>query len=163
MGAFLIFIISWAAIMVLGMVVFFACFPTIDTVTGIMFVALIGWIIAFIFALLHSKYSEPSNDASSGPAPTPDKKKYINGAVNHFKNGIADGGRLWLLPDAMEFRPHALNLHRDTLRIPYGEISDVQSGSFNTILVVLKNSTSETFVVHGKQKWIDDIKRMITA
>lgn len=84
--------------------------------------------------------------------------------ANHFKNGEAVGGKLYLLTDKLQFKSHNFNIQNHGLEIPLGQIS--QTRFFNTLGLIpngLEIDTNdgqiEKFVVSDRKKWREEIEK----
>jgi len=86
--------------------------------------------------------------------------------ANHFKNGEAVGGRLYLLIDKLQFKSHNFNIQNHGLEIPLGQIS--QTRFFNTLGLIPNgleirtiDGRIEKFVVSDRKKWSEEIEKKI--
>ena len=93
-----------------------------------------------------------------------DKKEIIRSCgANHFKNGEAVGGKLYLLTDKLLFKSHNFNIQNHGLEIPLGQIS--QTRFFNTLGLIpngleihTNDGSIEKFVVSDRKKWSEEIE-----
>ncbi|MFN8354168.1 MAG: hypothetical protein U0Y10_06980 [Spirosomataceae bacterium] len=88
------------------------------------------------------------------------------GMANHFSQGEAAGGKLYLLYNQLYFKSHQYNFQNHELVIPLTHIKGVQF--FNTLglipngLEILTHSgIKERFVVNGRRKWKEAILSLI--
>jgi len=95
-----------------------------------------------------------------------DKPIIHSGGANHFINGEAVGGKLYLLTDKLQFQSHGFNLQNHGLIIEIEQIKDV--GFYNTLGLIpngLEITTlsgqKEKFVVSGRRLWKEEIERLI--
>lgn len=82
--------------------------------------------------------------------------------MNHFRNGIADGGVGYLLQDRLVFIPHKMNLSKKQLDIPLCDIERIIDykifGVFDTGLKVeMKSGKVEKFVVEKTNSFYEMI------
>jgi energy-coupling factor transporter transmembrane protein EcfT len=85
-------------------------------------------------------------------------------AANHFVNGEAIGGKLYLLPDKLQFQSHGFNIQNSKLILSIKEIKEV--GFYNTLwlisnglVVTTLSGQTEKFVVSKRQLWKDAIEK----
>lgn len=88
-----------------------------------------------------------------------------SGGANHFFNGEAVGGRLYLLNDKLQFQSHGFNMQNHGLVIELKLIRKV--GFYNTLGLIpngLSITTSEgkteKFVVGARQLWKNEIEKL---
>lgn len=84
------------------------------------------------------------------------------GAANYFKGFSNVGGQLMLTERSLIFKPHVLNVRRGLLSIPLKDIVAVERRNSLGVIpngfgVVLRNGTSERFVVYGREEWIETL------
>ena len=91
-----------------------------------------------------------------------------SGGANHFINGEAVGGKLYLLNDKLQFQSHGFNLQNHGIVIDLTQIQKVMF--FNTLglipnglAVSTANGQAEKFVVSGRQFWRSEIEKLRTA
>lgn len=84
--------------------------------------------------------------------------------ANHFKNGEAVGGKLYLMEDKLQFQSHKFNIQNHGLEIPLEQISKIRF--FKTLGLVangLEIQTSdgkiEKFVISDRNIWRDEIEK----
>ncbi|WEK20673.1 MAG: hypothetical protein P0Y49_05915 [Candidatus Pedobacter colombiensis] len=89
-----------------------------------------------------------------------------SGGANHFINGEAVGGKLYLLANKIQFQSHGFNFQNHGLIIDLQKVKNVTF--YNTLGLVpngLAISTTdgqtEKFVVSGRQLWKDEIEKLI--
>lgn len=88
-----------------------------------------------------------------------------SGRANHFINGEAVGGKLYLLTDKLQFQSHSFNIQNHGQIIELQEIKEV---SFYNTLGLIPNGLSittldgqtEKFVVNGRQLWKEKIEKL---
>ncbi|MEO8150245.1 MAG: GRAM domain-containing protein [Bacteroidia bacterium] len=86
-----------------------------------------------------------------------------SGAANHFKNGEAVGGKLYLLPGKLQFQSHNFNVQNHGLIIDLQEIKGVTFYNTlglipNGLAIATTNGQTEKFVVTGRRLWKDEIE-----
>ena len=96
-----------------------------------------------------------------------EKELIFSGGANHYLNGEAVGGKLYLLSDRLEFKSHKFNLQNHQLQIDICDIAEIKF--YNSLwfipngLEILKtDGKKEYFVVSKRDKWktnIEEIKR----
>lgn len=82
-----------------------------------------------------------------------------SGGANHFKNGEAVGGKLYLTEEDLIFKSHNLNLQNHELIIKRNTIKAIESCNTmwlvpNGLRIILANGSKERFVVNGRKKWL---------
>lgn len=90
------------------------------------------------------------------PYPAPDDAE-LNRPANHFLNGEARGGSLYLCPTHLRFRPHRFNFQLEGLDIPreaitgvgWGNVTGPKGMQLSSILEVDSGDGSHRFVVQG--------------
>jgi len=87
-----------------------------------------------------------------------DGEMIIAGGANHFSTGISVGGRLFLLKDRLEFKPHKFNFQRKEMHIALDDVNDVKYydiwGIFQTgMKITTDNGNIEKFVVNDRDTW----------
>lgn len=89
------------------------------------------------------------------------------GRANHFRNGEAVGGKLYLLTDKLHFKSHKFNFQNHEYVMKLREIKEV--GYFNTLgiisngLYITTNEKTEKFIVENRQLWFEEIERVKNA
>ena len=91
-----------------------------------------------------------------------DEPVVYDGNANHFLNGEAVGGKLFLMHDKLRFRSHRFNFQnhellmdlRDIKQISFYNIARVIS---NGIQIEMNNGKTEKFVVNKRGKWVEEI------
>lgn len=88
-----------------------------------------------------------------------------SGGANHFKNGEAVGGKLYLLPDKLQFQSHGFNIQNHGQVIDIEQISDVRF--FNTLglipnglSITTVSGQTEKFVVNNRRLWKEEIEKV---
>ncbi len=89
-----------------------------------------------------------------------------SGGVNHFKNGEAVGGKLYLLSDELHFKSHQLNIQNHECTIVFQNIKTV--GFHNTLgimpnglSITTLNGQKEKFVVNHRKRWKEEIEKVM--
>lgn len=90
-----------------------------------------------------------------------------SGGANHFKNAEAVGGKLYLLPDRLEFKSHRFNIQNHAFSIGINEIQEIAFYKTlgivpNGLEVVLKDGEVEKFVVNNRNLWKENIEKLIS-
>jgi hypothetical protein len=96
------------------------------------------------------------------------KKIIYSAGANHFKNGEAVGGKLYLFPEKLKFTSHNFNIQYDELEIEIKQIACIKYvNTFgivpNGLLIETVYGSRERFVVGGRSYWkkaIEEIKKM---
>jgi len=81
-----------------------------------------------------------------------------SGAANHFINGEAVGGKLYLLKDKLQFKSHNFNIQNHEFSIPITNINDIRFfNGFGFIPkgleIITTTESSERFVVSNRKMW----------
>ncbi|MDZ4745082.1 MAG: hypothetical protein SGJ05_03660 [bacterium] len=89
-----------------------------------------------------------------------------SGGANHFLNGEAVGGKLYLLADKLQFKSHGFNIQNHGQIINIEEIKEVKYrnilGLFPTRLAITTyDGKTETYVVGERRLWKEAIDRLI--
>jgi hypothetical protein len=95
------------------------------------------------------------------------QKIIYSGKANHFLNGEAVGGKLYLLADRLEFKSHRFNAQNHAQKI---SLSEVQEVGFYNVLGVMPTGLSitmtdgkiEKYVIGNRRVWRDKIKELKT-
>jgi hypothetical protein len=118
---------------------------------------------AFMYLLYNSSWFQRKTAimANNGPV-------LYTGGANHFLNGEAVGGKLYLLRDKLWFRSHNLNIQNHELQLDVHHIKAINlyniAGIIPTgIQVALDNGKTEKFVVNNRKAWINEIKKVKEA
>lgn len=89
------------------------------------------------------------------------------GGANHFKNGEAVGGRLYLLKNKLQFQSHAFNVQNHGLIIELDHITEI--GLYNVsgfvptgLAITVENGKQEKFVVNDRKSWKQHIEKLQT-
>ncbi len=91
-----------------------------------------------------------------------------SGGANHFLNGEAVGGKLYLLDDRIVFKSHNFNLQNHGKEILLDNIASIEFyntlGIMPTGLEILtKESQSEKFVLSNRKLWKTEINKIKTG
>jgi hypothetical protein len=88
-----------------------------------------------------------------------------SGGANHFINGEAVGGKLYLMSDKLQFQSHRFNIQNHGQIIDIDEIKEVSY--YNTLGLIpnglairLLNGKTEKFVVGSRQLWKEEIEKL---
>ena len=96
-----------------------------------------------------------------------DGKEIIHsGGANHFTNGEAVGGKLYLLTDKLQFQSHGFNIQNHGLTIDLKQIEEVSFCNTlglipNGIEITILGGQTEKFVVGGRRLWKREIEKLI--
>jgi len=96
-----------------------------------------------------------------------DGQTIINsGRANHFMEGEAVGGKLYLLNDTIKFQSHRFNIRNHQQTIVIKDIADVSFYNTlglipNGLVIYMKDGTSEKFVVNNRKLWKAKIDEQI--
>ena len=88
-----------------------------------------------------------------------------SGMANHFKNGIAVGGNLFLLNDKLIFQSNLINFtNRHELIIPLNQVENIDFTNTlgivgNGMNVKINNGKLEQFVVNRREIWKEQIEK----
>jgi hypothetical protein len=90
--------------------------------------------------------------------PPGESVEFATGA-NHFLNGEARGGRLYLTNRHLLFKPHRLNVQGDSITIPRVEIASAEATRTlgvvpNGLKITRSNGAAEQFVVNSRAEWL---------
>jgi hypothetical protein len=88
-----------------------------------------------------------------------------SGGANHFINGEAVGGKLYLLTDKLQFQSHGFNIQNHGQIIEIEQIKDV--GFYNTLglipnglSITTLGGQTEKFVVNNRRLWKEEIEKL---
>jgi hypothetical protein len=88
-----------------------------------------------------------------------------SGGANHFLNGEAVGGKLYLLTDRLEFKSHNFNIQNHEFAIDLKQIKYIQF--FNTLGLIpngleihTMDGRIEKFVVGGRKQWKNELEKL---
>ena len=114
---------------------------------------------ALIYLFLTSKIvnQQTKLDAKVG------EQVIYSGGANHFRNIEAVGGKLYLLPDKLEFKSHNFNIQNHSLII---DLNNIKGMRFYNILwiiptgleIIMTDGHKEKFVVNSRKKWRKEIE-----
>lgn len=98
---------------------------------------------------------------------TNSKPIIFDGGANHFKGKEGVGGWLYLTDDNVIFKSHAFNIQNHQTVIPLIHINQIKESATmgiipNGLHIILKDGTTEKFVVNDRRKWIENIKVAIS-
>ena len=96
-----------------------------------------------------------------------DKDILRSAGANHFKNGEAVGGKLYLMSDKLAFKSHRFNIQNHALTIAIVQIKEVRFYNTlgvipNGLVVTLLDGQTEKFVVANRKHWKEDIEKLTT-
>jgi hypothetical protein len=95
-----------------------------------------------------------------------DNKAIIHsGGANHFINGEAVGGKLYLLIDKLQFQSHGFNIQNHGLTIDIEQIKEVSVYNTlglvpNGLAITTLGGQKEKFVVSGRRLWKEKIEKL---
>ena len=88
----------------------------------------------------------------------------IDGGANHFYNKESVGGWLIVANKYLYFKSHNVNIQNHALKIPTNEIANAKKGNLiNSMIITLISGNTETFVVNGRKRWINEINNLQNA
>ena len=131
-----------------------------------------GFWSGVVFALVLAKIMNVSLKAN---APAPDGKaegfdaeeRVVHyGLANHQKGVEAVGGKLYLTGERLRFRSHKLNFQTHDISWNLDEIESVEPTRSlgiipNRVLVRMKTGARESFVVSGREAWVNAIRSAV--
>jgi hypothetical protein len=124
-------------------------------------------VCGFLFGLFMALFIEIKSRKFTQNRPlSTDEKLIKEGAANHFLNGVAVGGWIYLTDKRLYFKSHNLNFQNHELPIPLEQIVKAEkSNTFgiipNKLLLTLRNGTTEKFVVSGVKQWVENLEKLI--
>lgn len=127
--------------------------------TGLFAGVFFGVAIAVFIRVLNSKHLTVPDEILR-------EEVVAHGPANHFKGAEGRGGWLYITKSNLIFRPHKVNLQKDSLKIPlqdivrYGERSTLGIIP-NGLFVELPSGVNERFVLSQRNEWIDSIHKLI--
>jgi hypothetical protein len=88
-----------------------------------------------------------------------------SGGANHFVNGEAVGGKLYLLTDKLQFKSHGFNIQNHEQMIDLKQIKEVNFYNTlglvpNGLAVTTLNGKIEKFVVSNRRLWKEKIEKL---
>jgi len=88
-----------------------------------------------------------------------------SGGANHFINGEAVGGKLYLLTDKLQFQSHSFNIQNHGQIIDLEQIKEVSFYNTlglipNGLAVTTLSGQTEKFVVNGRRLWKEEIEKL---
>ena len=96
-----------------------------------------------------------------------DCEKIIHsGGANHFINGEAVGGKLYLLTDKLQFQSHNFNFQNHGQTIDLNQIKEISFYNTlrlipNGLAITTLDGQTEKFVVNGRQLWKEKIEKRL--
>lgn len=129
------------------------------TIGGILAGILFGVTIALFVAYQSKKFTE------NRPL-KPDEELIKEGGANHFFNGEAVGGWIYLTNSRLFFKSHNSNLQNHEITIPIREIDFAERANTfgfipNQLRLTLRDGQIEKFVVKGSKDWVNSVKNLI--
>jgi hypothetical protein len=90
-----------------------------------------------------------------------------DGGANHFLNGEAVGGKLFLMNDKLRFKSHRFNIQNHELVMDMAHVKQVDFYNLagvirNGLEITLDNGKTEKFVVNKRTVWKDEIEKVLT-
>lgn len=142
---------------------------------GIFFSIIIEWkfgiiggvVSGFLFGFLMAVFVEFQSRKFTKNRPLlPDEQLLKEGAANHFFNGEAVGGWIYLTNKRFYFKSHKANIQNHELPIPLEEIVNAEKSNTlgiipNKLILTLQNGNTEKFVVNGSKAWAETVKTLI--
>ena len=134
---------------------------------GINYALIAGPISGFAFGITLYFFLASKTVNRQTQIQTADGEKVIHsGGANHFINGEAVGGKLYLLSDKLQFQSHGFNVQNHGQTINLKQIKEVSF--FNGYGVIPKglaittlNGQTEKFVVNGRKRWKEQIEKLL--
>jgi len=88
-----------------------------------------------------------------------------SGGANHFINGEAVGGKLYLLTNKLQFQSHKFNVQNHGQTIDLDQIKEVNFYNTlglipNGLEIMTLGGQTEKFVVNGRRFWKEEIERL---
>jgi hypothetical protein len=88
-----------------------------------------------------------------------------SGGANHFINGEAVGGKLYLLTDKLQFQSHSFNIQNHGQIIDIEQIKEVSFYNTlglvpNGLAITIHSGQTEKFVVGGRRLWKEEIEKL---
>ncbi|MDQ3101660.1 MAG: hypothetical protein M3R08_09765 [Bacteroidota bacterium] len=90
-----------------------------------------------------------------------------SGGANHFINGEAVGGKLYLLVDILHFKSHNFNFQNHGHIIEIAKVKEVSYYNTlglvpNGLAITTVDGQTERFVVNGRQSWRREIEKLVS-
>lgn len=149
---------------------------------GLAFGILFGFFLAFRFDTSYALIAGPISGLAFGAvlyffvtSKTVKKQTQIenldgnpiirSGGANHFINGEAVGGKLYLLTDKLQFQSHSFNIQNHGQIINLQVIKEVSFYNTlglipNGLSITTMNGQTEKFVVNDRQLWKEEIEKL---
>lgn len=88
-------------------------------------------------------------------------------AANHFVNGEAVGGKLYLLTDKLQFQSHGFNIQNHGQIINIEQIKEVRFYNTlglipNGLVITTRDGQTEKYVVNNRRLWKEEIEKLIS-
>jgi hypothetical protein len=150
--------------------------------SGFAFAFLFGLFLAFKFSIQYALIAGPISGLAFGTAiyffitsktvkqqtqiKTADGETIIHsGGANHFINGEAVGGKLYLLSDKLQFQSHSFNIQNHNLITDLKEIKQVTFYNTlglipNGLAITTTAGQTEKFVVGNRTLWKTEIEKL---
>jgi hypothetical protein len=117
----------------------------------------------FMYLLYNSQWFKRKIDVQTdnqGPV-------IYDGGANHFLNGEAVGGKLFLMNDKLRFKSHRFNIQNHELVMNMAHVKQVSFYNLagiiaNGLEITLDNGKTEKFVVNKRDVWKDMIEKVIS-
>jgi len=82
----------------------------------------------------------------------------FSGLANHFRNGEAVGGKLYLLTDELRFKSHRFNIQNHEWHLPLGKINEVNLNNLLGVVqtgmnIITTDGVTEKFIVNSRDEW----------
>lgn len=96
----------------------------------------------------------------------PDEELIKEGGANHFLNGEAVGGWIYLTSSRLFFKSHGSNIQNHELSVPIYEIDYAEKANTfgiipNQLKLTLRDGQVLKFVVSGANEWVSSIRNLI--
>ncbi len=87
------------------------------------------------------------------------KEKIIkSGSANWFHGIGSKGGKLVLTNKTLYFEGHFFNVGKKQFEVSVKDINNVEVGMPNTLIIYLKDGSSEKFAISGKDAWLEAVQ-----
>jgi len=118
-----------------------------------------GLVAGIAFGGMMAKFTSTQRKRFAADRPDlPGETILHDGPANHFMGLEGVGGWLYLTPQRLFFRSHAINLQPHETTLPLKEIASAQASRTlgiipNGLRVVTASGAVERFVVEGQRQW----------
>lgn len=129
-----------------------------------------GFISGSFFGLAMATFAsyQARRVAKNPPVFDEDEVRVLDAAANHFVNGVAFGGWMYLTDKQLLFVGHGANLRSHELSIPLHHVVGSRTSRSlglipNRLDLLLSDGTEEKFVVTKPRSWADEVERLRQA